>query len=1162
MLLFPVTSSMAYASADPQQGDVFNYIYEDDNIRAEATLSEASVLPEDTSFVVKTLDANSVDQLDQDLYQRMLTRLNEKATAEQKTLDGYIFYQMVFESNGEIVTPDLGNTTIEITYKTANVPESYQNSVQTGKALNFYQNTAEGLEDLSPQISLQTADEEGSLTALKYQTSTVSPLAVVWSEDQAVEAPVVEQEAPVMEEETPVVEEVPVMEEASPVVEQEEGATEKREQATDMIEDWNSNEPVVSFTDVAPLYEDPMTETSDLLQIQDARLFSSFNKSTLNQPSLLTQAVETTDEVTTRVDAEGLETSKSVSENTDGTWNINLEAFATGDVSVQTNTMPADIVLTFDTSGSMAYSLGNTTRMAALKSAANAFIDNVYANQTTTNASLPVDEQITHRIAITTFATDGTDRTNGFYELNASNVAALKAIVGGLSANGGTNTAGGLLKAQEYFTVNSDPSQVIRTDANPIEVLFTDGIPTFSTDASGDQLGGSGGDFCNDGAAQAIQYANQIKNNDINTATVYTIGIFGGADPDECPLDIGNTSSSYSEEERANGMMNYISSNYPEANATYTAGYDSWFGWNDGTMTVTPGTPASQSDGGYYLTTDNESGLNDIFDRIISHINVTTIDLGAEATLIDTITNEFILPASGANISVHKVAYIGRDGNDNWTFDEANAEDITSALTITQGADSIEITGFDYAANAVYDMDPTTGEVGSSGYKIVVTFTIDRSPSFYGGNAVPTNVNTSGIYDKNDTLVENFEEPAADVPILYEIDGTDQSIYITQVASSNDLLSLGTDGALNYTPDGSNNGFVNITYTLLDGTTEVASKTVLAGETLGAAVFSSDDLIGLTENKTYTLKASITSINTPALSGVADQERTASATVNVFKPTITATDTTLFLGETTNLEDRINDTINWTCPDHSSASLPSGAAPVLSYTFNQVSGTAIGSDQTAYEPIETSDLAVASVTANSQAILGYTTVIKAGDSTDDHDFTVNVVKGQIDLTKTINEQYTGIEQIKANQTFVFKIERFESANTSGTPEKTFYETIAFDANGNVTTKSAIAIKGLEKGYYVITEETEWSSKYTFNQASVDSNNPLATPITQNQVILPIGTMLSNDSIPEFYGLESGTNNQIATGTQAEVHFNNLLKTDWQWLSDSAGAINQFKGLTD
>lgn len=1156
MLLFPVTSSMAYASVDSAVDYALNYTYEDDNIKAEVTFSEGSVLPEDTTFMVKTLNADSSDQEENSLYQTMLEQLNEKTTAEQKVLDGYIFYEMIFESNGESVTPVSDSMTVEMTYKTANVPESYQNSVQTGKTLNLYQNTGDGLEDLSNQTNLENIAEDGSLTALSYQTSTVSPLAIVWCEDEAVETPDVEQEeAPVVEEALPVAE--------APVVEQEEDNTEKSEEATDVLEDWNSNEPIVSFTDAAPLYEDPMTET-DQLQTLDARLFSSLNKSSLNQTSLSTQAVETTDEAETSVDAEGLETSKSVSENTDGTWDIDLEAYATGDVSVQTKTMPADIVLTLDTSGSMAYNLGNTTRMAALKSAANAFIDNVYANQTTTNASLPVEEQITHRIAITTFSTDGVDQTSGFYEINASNVTELKGIVNGLSANGGTNTAAGLLKASEYFTANSDPTQVIRADSNPIEVLFTDGIPTFSTDESGDQLGGSGGDFCNDGAAQAIQYANQIKNNSISAATIYTIGIFGGADPSECPLDIGNTSSNYSETERANGMMNYISSNYQDANATYTAGYYSWpFNtWNDGTMTVIPGTPASQTDGGYYLTTDNESGLNDIFDRIISNINVTTIDLGAEATLVDTVADEFVLPAGGTNITVKKVAYMGRDGDDNRVFDEANAEDITNTLTITEGTDSIEITGFDYAANAVYDIDPTTGEVGSAGYKIVVSFTIDRSPTFYGGNAVPSNVNTSGIYDGDGTIVENFEEPAADVPILYEIDGSDQSIYITQVASSDDLLSLGTDGALNYTPDGSNNAFVDITYTLLDGSTEIASRTILAGEALGTTIFSSDEITGLTENKTYTLKASITSINEPALNGVADQEKTASATVNVFKPTITATDTTLFLGETTNLEDRIQDTIQWTCPDNSGASLPSGTAPVLTYTFNKIIGTAIGSDQTTYSPIETSDLAVASVTANSQAILGYTTIIKAGDSADDHDFTINVVKGEIDLTKTIDQQYTGIGQIKANQTFIFKIEQFANADTSGTPDKTFYETIAFDANGNVTSESAIAIKGLEKGYYVITEETEWSSKYTFEQAYVDTDNPLTTPVSNNRVTLPIGTMLSNNGIPEFYGLESGTNNQIAIGNQADVDFDNVLKTDWQWLSDSSAAINQFRALTD
>ena len=50
------------------------------------------------------------------------------------------------------------------------------------------------------------------------------------------------------------------------------------------------------------------------------------------------------------------------------------------------------------------------------------------------------------------------------------------------------------------------------------------------------------------------------------------------------------------------------------------------------------------------------------------------------------------------------------------------------------------------------------------GYKLVVVIKdVEPIDGFVGGNEVPTNKDDSGIYDKNNKVVENFDTPDVDV---------------------------------------------------------------------------------------------------------------------------------------------------------------------------------------------------------------------------------------------------------------------------------------------------------------------------------------------------------------------------------------------------------------
>ncbi|MEM5768534.1 MAG: hypothetical protein AAGU32_09670, partial [Bacillota bacterium] len=175
-----------------------------------------------------------------------------------------------------------------------------------------------------------------------------------------------------------------------------------------------------------------------------------------------------------------------------------------------------------------------------------------------------------------------------------------------LNANGYTNSDIGMAMARDIFEdddyESTDDDGVTR---NKVVVLFTDGMPTY-TDAN---------EFSTAVANRAIGHANVLKSttgaNPIG-ATVYTIGIFPGADP-----TASITSGTYYQENR---YMHYVSSNYPNATDMTHAG-------SGGAQTR-----------GYYLSASTSSTLNVIFTRIVNEINGLTL---TGATVKDFVTDDF-----------------------------------------------------------------------------------------------------------------------------------------------------------------------------------------------------------------------------------------------------------------------------------------------------------------------------------------------------------------------------------------------------------------------------------------------------------------------------------------------------------------------------------------
>lgn len=275
-------------------------------------------------------------------------------------------------------------------------------------------------------------------------------------------------------------------------------------------------------------------------------------------------------------------TVKATGENEEPDFLTTLSAMSSTSNSTVTVTTPLDIVMVLDASGSMDHEMGGgdpTKRIDALESAASSFIDAI-AKQ---NEGIEgVDRQ--HKVAIVKFAgktsnnigndtyRDGghtynyTQVMKGLTDCSGGNVKALKHRIAQITPAGATRADNGLQLAEGITSG--------RADAKKIVVFFTDGTPT-KVDM-----------FDSDVANDAVTSAKKMKDSE---ATIYTIGIFSGANPADDPSKKSTSD--------VNKFMHAVSSNYPNATA-----------WD------THGARAENSD--YYKSATNAEELKKVFDDI------------------------------------------------------------------------------------------------------------------------------------------------------------------------------------------------------------------------------------------------------------------------------------------------------------------------------------------------------------------------------------------------------------------------------------------------------------------------------------------------------------------------------------------------------------------
>lgn len=752
----------------------------------------------------------------------------------------------------------------------------------------------------------------------------------------------------------------------------------------------------------------------------------------------------------------GFEQSKTVVKNSDGTYMIRMESYATGEVSTSTTTVPVDIVLVLDQSGSMAYdfngdatNVNSNRRQYAMKQAVTSFIDQVGQKYDADTSD--------HRISIVTFANSASTLA-GWTSADGAGVSALANLIAGLpdQPTGATMIGSGMASAASLLDSGYAYSGG-NTTRQKVVIVFTDGVP-------GD------GNFDKNEADAAIGYAKSLK--DAGT-TVYSVGIFAGADKDQMYGDrdffasLGMTFSdgilhvrdvySYSDGSVAsaweirngffardydvppdqvpagNRFLNLLSSNFKDSTAlglSYNENVIHYIAlgfYKYSKFQITQN--FTRTDSGYYLTADDSSSLSNIFRSISQQIETADIQLGTDTIVRDVVTPYFTIPSGAASVTVKTADYNGTG---------FGADTVRNDMTVSVNGNTVKVTGFDFAGNFVTDTQKADGTYGE---KLIVEVTVEAASDFAGGNDVPTNTTDSGVFVPNasnpDILdeVEKFGVPTANVPVKgFTLSGEDIHIYKHMPLSNDDIKGQ-------VTPSITANAFTTLTKSLRDN-----------------------------GDGTYTVGVSLSpKTSGTSAAGTPATARTEECLIGVYEyePKIVFKDSDIYLGETvpSDFTSNLAGDVKWKCGRNgkydTEVSMFGGmAAPTLAYTCTP----AVTGVVDALEDIGV-DVAVTGTSGGNSA--DYSSYVEhqdceADETTGGHDFLLHVK----DCTITIRK--IGSAPSDAGQSFVF--------NVLGNNGKVNVDAV-ITGNGSVT------VAGLPIGTYTVTEDTAWSWRYTPANAS-------------------------------------------------------------------------------
>ena len=739
---------------------------------------------------------------------------------------------------------------------------------------------------------------------------------------------------------------------------------------------------------------------------------------------------------------DGLVLSKTATANGDGTYTIRMEAYTTGNVITSTKTVPVDIVLVLDQSGSMAFDFdGNQegvkyedSRQYAMKQAMNNFIDEV-------NRKYTADAD--HRMAIVTFGSDAST-LQGWTFVNEAGKTTLQTQISGLpnSPSGATNVAAGMKQAETLMSSGYNYTGK-NTYRQKVVIVFTDGVPTESTR------------FSVNVANAALTSAKTLKDSDV---TIYSVGIFNSANVEQLHGDCnGNIGDEWGKSSfifvgdvtdvdipAGNRFLNYLSSNFADADQIGLESADWWFivdykGWE-----ITKNFTRTAS--GYYLTAKDYDSLNTIFQTISENIQSPDIDLGSQTVVKDTVSKYFDLPANTSDVKLYTAA-AKADG----TFESAVP---ANGVNASFEGNAVSVTGFDFNANFVSKKLKSDNTYGK---KLIIEFTVTQKGGFLGGNNVVTNGENSGVYDKEGNKVEAFPLPQVNVPIQdVTVTAQDKNVYLLNDVTAAQLQE-GAEVTVGGVPlDLSKASDTTKPWGLEPWQTEYVDITVTVKDKDGNVI--SDKLENLTEDTTYTVEVTVapkTTGSTTAKTGTS----TPAAKINLFKPELTFKDSEVYYGadapanadyKTNNLTDT-----KWAhkkqdnSVTYSTAVTMIGTAPELDLTYTPEGGK-VNTKQ---------DIAVdVAVKINGTDVTNYTT------------FNHTDCAGK---TCTVPEGKEFLLHVKTCQLTITK-----EGGTDGEPYVfTVYKDGAEYTEATIVGNNSVTIYELPVGAYTIKEDTGWSWRY-------------------------------------------------------------------------------------
>lgn len=403
---------------------------------------------------------------------------------------------------------------------------------------------------------------------------------------------------------------------------------------------------------------------------------------------------------------------KRIKKNDDGNYTVNVDVKGAVNSTTVTTTQPIDFTLVLDVSGSMDDPMSKTDRtrrLDALKEAVKAFLDEA------ANTNTEAGSELVH-VGLVKFAGNEKDKIgddtyrSGGYTYNYSQIVSdLTADMNGLKNKVSKLKAAGATRADNGFNLAAKMMGSARTDAKKVVIFFTDGSPTSSSGFEGKV------------ANKAVEAAKELKD---GGATVYSIGVFSGADPSSIQ---GNE----------NQFMHAVSSNFPKATKYNQRG--------EGNIKA-----------GYYKSATNASELNAIFDEIEK--SETTTSAYINVVMEDTLSEYAELAGSDYKVvakdSSGQAVALTKDVDYTLTYDE-NAKKFTvrflKALahnvtyTLEYNVKPTQNAYNDYASNLNTGKDGYAGVKGDADTDLDGNTTSSNQPGFHSNDSACLSYTADGV---------------------------------------------------------------------------------------------------------------------------------------------------------------------------------------------------------------------------------------------------------------------------------------------------------------------------------------------------------------------------------------------------------------------------------